>query len=89
VSSLIFSPKTTILEKREERKEKSEKNKKKRQSSVENCRFFLVRQMRLELTSHTTHAPQTCLSAYSSTAAHILFCFVWDASLTSLDYYIK
>jgi len=40
--SLIFSLETTILEKREERKEKSEKNKKKRQSSVENCRFFLA-----------------------------------------------
>ena len=31
-----------LLEKREERKEKSEENKKKRQSSVENCRFFLA-----------------------------------------------
>jgi len=40
--SLIFYPETTILEKREERKEKSEKNKKKRQSSFENCRFFLA-----------------------------------------------
>ncbi|MBR6784198.1 MAG: hypothetical protein IKM32_05830, partial [Clostridia bacterium] len=39
--TLIFSLETTILEKREERKEKSEKNKKKRQSSFENCRFFL------------------------------------------------
>ena len=40
--TLIFYLETTILEKREERKEKSEKNKKKRQSSVENCRFFLA-----------------------------------------------
>ena len=40
--SLIFSLETTIWEKREERKEKSEKNKKKRQSSFENCRFFLA-----------------------------------------------
>ena len=31
-----------LLEKREEREEKSEENKKKRQSSVENCRFFLA-----------------------------------------------
>ena len=30
---------------------------------------FLVREMRLELTRHTTHAPQTCLSTYSSTLA--------------------
>jgi len=44
--SLIFYPETTILEKREERKEKSEKNKKKRQSSVENCRFFLAEKER-------------------------------------------
>ena len=29
----------------------------------------MVRQMRLELTRHKTHAPQTCLSADSSTAA--------------------
>ena len=41
---LLFSPETTILEKREERKEKSEKNKKKRQFSAENCRFFLKRE---------------------------------------------
>ena len=45
-----FSPETTIWEKREERKEKSEKNKKKRQSSVENCRFFLAESVRFELT---------------------------------------
>ena len=49
--SLIFSLETTIWEKREERKEKSEKNKKKRQSSVENCRFFLVEMARFELAS--------------------------------------
>ncbi|MBR6784221.1 MAG: hypothetical protein IKM32_05950, partial [Clostridia bacterium] len=44
--------------KREERKEKSEKNKKKRQSSVENCRFFLVRLMGLFVRYH-------CLPHYS------------------------
>ena len=44
--SLIFSLETTILEKKEERREKSEKNKKKRQSSVENCRFFLAEKVR-------------------------------------------
>jgi len=38
----IFYPETTIWEKREKWKEKSEENKKKRQSSVENCRFFLA-----------------------------------------------
>ena len=41
-----------LLEKREERKEKSEENKKKRQSSVENCRFFLVPVVGLEPTRH-------------------------------------
>ena len=46
--SLIFYLETTILEKREERKEKSGKNKKKRQSSVENCRFFLAEKEGLE-----------------------------------------
>ena len=46
---LIFYLETTILGKREERKEKSEKNKKKRQSSVENCRFFLAQRERFEL----------------------------------------
>ena len=46
--SLIFSLETTICGKREERKEKSEKNKKKRQSSVENCRFFLAEEMGFE-----------------------------------------
>jgi len=46
--SLIFSLETTILEKREERIEKSEKNKKKRQSSVENCRFFLEGSHKIE-----------------------------------------
>ena len=40
--SYLFSGNDNFLEKREERKEKSEKNKKKRQSSVENCRFFLA-----------------------------------------------
>ena len=38
----ILSVDMTIQEKEEEQKEKSEKNKKKRQSSVENCRFFLA-----------------------------------------------
>ena len=32
----------------------------------------LVREMRLELTRHTTHAPQTCLSTYSSTLANAI-----------------
>ena len=34
--------------------------------------FFLVREMRLELTRRLTHAPQTCLSTYSSTLASAL-----------------
>ena len=42
---------TTIWEKREKLKENREKNKKKRQSSVENCRFFLVEMARFELAS--------------------------------------
>ena len=34
--------------------------------------FYLVREMRLELTRRLTHAPQTCLSTYSSTLAYAL-----------------
>ena len=33
---------------------------------------FMVREMRLELTRRLTHAPQTCLSTYSSTLASAL-----------------
>lgn len=47
--SLIFSLETTILEKSEKKIEKSEENKKKRQSSVENYRFFLAGDERFEL----------------------------------------
>ena len=47
--SFIFYLETTIFsEKREERKVKSEKYKKKRQSSVENCRFFLEQMTGIE-----------------------------------------
>jgi len=41
-TSFIFYLETAIREKREKQEEKSEKNKKKRQSSDENCRFFLA-----------------------------------------------
>ena len=37
---------------------------------------FLVREMRLELTRRLTHAPQTCLSTYSSTLAYSRRCCV-------------
>ena len=35
--------------------------------------FLLVREMRLELTRRLPHAPQTCLSTYSSTLAYCAF----------------
>ena len=38
--------------------------------------WFLVREMRLELTRRLTHAPQTCLSTYSSTLANLRRCCV-------------
>ena len=41
---------------------------KKRHASA--CLFLLVREMRLELTRRLPHAPQTCLSTYSSTLAY-------------------
>ena len=53
--TLIFSLETTILEKREEQKEKSSKNKKKRQSSIENCRFFLVPEAGVEPARYRYH----------------------------------
>ena len=37
------------------------------------CLFLLVREMRLELTRRLPHAPQTCLSTYSSTLAYCAF----------------
>ncbi len=37
---------------------------------AEACLFLLVREMRLELTRLLPHAPQTCLSTYSSTLAY-------------------
>ena len=70
--SLIFSPDSTILEKREEQKENSEKNKKKRQSSVENCRFFLVRVTGVEPAHRKTLDPKSSASANSATPAFII-----------------
>ena len=43
---------------------------------AEACLFLLVREMRLELTRLLPHAPQTCLSTYSSTLALHLQCSV-------------
>ena len=40
---------------------------------AEACLFLLVREMRLELTRRLPHAPQTCLSTYSSTLAYCAF----------------
>ena len=51
---------------------------KKRHASA--CLFLLVREMRLELTRRLPHAPQTCLSTYSSTLA---------CNFHLLDYYTQ
>ena len=47
----------------------------------------MVREMRLELTRLLPHAPQTCLSAYSSTLAFIRFLSV--SQLNNQDYIIR
>ena len=83
--SLIFSLETTILEKREERKEKSEKNKKKRQSSDENCRFFLAEKERFELSNGVNRytISNRARSTSYATSPHLYGC-----TLNALGYYI-
>ena len=61
---LIFSLETTILEKSEKKIEKSEENKKKRQSSVENCRFFLVEATGVEPVSENPFGKPSTSVAY-------------------------
>ena len=46
---------------------------KNKRSNHKGYSFYLVRMMGLEPIRHATHAPQTCLSAYSSTSAYLLF----------------
>ena len=46
---------------------------------------FLVREKRLELSRQLTHAPQTCLSTYSSTLAYFVFALTLKAGLIIAD----
>jgi len=62
--SLIFSPETTILEKREERIEKSEENKRNDNLLKENCRFFLVEARGVEPLSENAYAQPSTSVGY-------------------------
>ena len=62
-------------EKREERKNKSEKNKKKRQSSFENCRFFLVGAGGFEPPKSSTTDLQSAPFGHSGTLPHKFILF--------------
>ena len=52
----------------------------------------LVRLMGLEPIRLLTHAPQTCLSAYSSTTAYLIFlmlCLTTDNNIADILYSVK
>lgn len=79
---LIFSLETTILEKSEKKIEKSEENKKKRQSSVENCRFFLVEVTGFEPTASTSRTWRSTKLSHTS----ILLNIIYTIRLTATHY---